>query len=102
MTVSASLVQTKGWQRSFQPSMNPVMASIRSGTEVKGAAADGLAGDDPEEDFDHVQPRPRRRGEVQADPRVAGQPRLHRMLVGSRSCRTPHAASPAGRPWRPV
>jgi hypothetical protein len=35
MMVSASLVQTKGWQRSFQPLMNPVMASIRSPTELK-------------------------------------------------------------------
>jgi len=35
MMVSASVVQTKGWQRSFQPSMNAVIASIRSGTELK-------------------------------------------------------------------
>ena len=35
MMVSASLVQTKGWQRSFQPSINVVMASIRSWTESK-------------------------------------------------------------------
>ena len=35
MIVSASFVQTKGWQRSFQPSMNAVIASIRSRTEPK-------------------------------------------------------------------
>ena len=32
---SAVLVHTKGWQRSFQPSMNAVMASISSRTEPK-------------------------------------------------------------------
>ena len=35
MMVSASLVHVNGWQRSFQPLMNPVMASISSSTEVK-------------------------------------------------------------------
>ena len=35
MIVSASLVQTNGSQRSFQPSMNRVMASISSRTEPK-------------------------------------------------------------------
>ena len=35
MIVSASLVQTKGWQRSFQPSMNAVMASVSTRTEAK-------------------------------------------------------------------
>ena len=35
MIVSASLVQMNGWQRSFQPSMNAVMASISSRTESK-------------------------------------------------------------------
>jgi len=42
-----------------------------------------LAGDDPEEDLDHVQPRSRGRGEVHRDPRIAHQPRFHRgMVVG--------------------
>jgi sugar phosphate isomerase/epimerase len=40
---------------------------------VEAAAADGLAGDDSEEDLHQVQPGSRRRGEVQRDPRVAGQ-----------------------------
>ena len=35
MIVSASLVQANGWQRSFQPSMKAVMASISSWTEPK-------------------------------------------------------------------
>ena len=49
----------------------------------EGAAVDGLASDDPEEYLDHVEPRPRRRGEVQGDPRVARQPGLDgRVLVG--------------------
>src|SRR5688572_26398078 len=43
---------------------------------VEAAAADGLSGDDPEEDLHQVQPGPRGRGEVQGDPRVAGQPGL--------------------------
>jgi hypothetical protein len=32
---SADLVQVKGWQRSFQPSMKSSMAAMRSLTEVK-------------------------------------------------------------------
>ena len=51
------------------------------GDRVEGAAADGLAGDDPEEDLDHVQPGPAGWGEVQGDPRVAGQPGLHRRML---------------------
>ncbi len=35
MMVSASLVHVNGWQRSFQPLMNAVMASISSPTDVK-------------------------------------------------------------------
>src|SRR6478672_13159084 len=101
MMVSASLVQTKGWQRSFQPSMNPDrLDQITDG--VEGAAADGLAGDDPEEDLDQVQPRPRGGGEVQGDPRVARQPRVDRRMLVWRSCRTPHEVPPAGRPSRPA
>ena len=45
----------KGWRRSFQPSMKPLMAVTSSGTLLRGAA-DGLAGDDPQEHFDQVQP----------------------------------------------
>jgi len=42
----------------------------------EGAASDGLAGDDAEEDFDHVHPRSRRGGEVHGDPRILGEPVL--------------------------
>jgi hypothetical protein len=40
-------------ERSFQASMKVLIAPVRSGTEVTGAA-DGLTGDHPEEDLDHV------------------------------------------------
>jgi hypothetical protein len=36
--------------------MKVPIAAFRSLTLVKVPAADGLTGDDPEEDFDHVQP----------------------------------------------
>ncbi len=56
----------------------------------------GLSGDDREEDLDQVQPGARGRGEVQGDPRIAGQPRAHGgVLVGDR-CRP--AAAPVGGP----
>jgi hypothetical protein len=43
MIVSASLVQTNGWHRSFQPSMNgDGVDQLAHGAE--GAAADGLGG----------------------------------------------------------
>ncbi len=42
---------------------------------VNGAAADGLAGNDPEEHLDHVQPGRRGRGEMQLHPGVALEPR---------------------------
>src|ERR1700678_1964437 len=49
----------------------------------EASAADGLAGDDPEEDLDHVEPGPGGRGEVQGDPGVPCQPGLHvGMLAG--------------------
>jgi hypothetical protein len=41
---------------------------------VKRSTADRLAGDDPEEHLDGVEPRPRCRGEVQRDLGVFGQP----------------------------
>jgi len=47
------------------------------GNAVERAAADGLAGDDPEEDLDHVQPGPGRGGEVQVDAGVLDQPGTH-------------------------
>jgi hypothetical protein len=54
--------------------MNVPMAAVSSLTEVNGAAADGLAGDDREEAF-QVEPGAADRGEVQGDPRVLRQPR---------------------------
>jgi hypothetical protein len=48
---SAVLVQLNGWQRSFQPSMNASMAADQVGHGGEGAAADGLSGDDAEEDL---------------------------------------------------
>jgi hypothetical protein len=50
----------------------------------EAAAADGLARDDAKEDLHQVQPRARRRREVQRHPRVAGKPALDiGMLVGA-------------------
>jgi len=49
---------------------------------VEGAAADRLAGDDPEEDLHHVQPAAAGRGEVQLDPGVLGQPGLDVGVLG--------------------
>jgi hypothetical protein len=49
----------------------------------EAAAADGLAGDDREEDLDQVQPGSRGRGEVHGDPGVLCQPGGHpRVFVG--------------------
>src|ERR1022692_987611 len=49
----------------------------------EAAAADGLAGDDAEEDLHHVQPRAPGRREMQRDPRVVLQPGPHGgVLVG--------------------
>jgi hypothetical protein len=49
----------------------------------EGAAADGLAGDDPKEDLDQVQPARRGRSEMQLDAGMFGQPGPHgRGLVG--------------------
>src|SRR5437667_10370133 len=45
------------------------------GDRGEAAAADGLPGDDREEDLHEVQPRPRRRREVQGNPGVFRQPR---------------------------
>jgi len=50
------LVQVKGSQRSFQPSMKVRIAAMRSLTDVKLPRRMAWAGDDPEEDLDHVQP----------------------------------------------
>jgi hypothetical protein len=70
------LVQTNGWQRSFQPSMNRPIAVISSLTLLK-LPRRMAAGDDREEDLDHVQPRSAGRGEVQGDAWVARQPGPH-------------------------
>src|SRR6188472_4479923 len=60
----------------FVPALNePFDGGDQLFDAAEAAAADGLAGDDREEDLDQVQPRPRGRGEMQRDPRVARQPR---------------------------
>jgi hypothetical protein len=69
---SAVLVHTKGWQRSFQPSTKARILALRSLTEPKGSAVDGLAFDDAEPDLDEVEPGPRGRGEVGVDSGVVG------------------------------
>src|SRR5947208_9367233 len=52
-----------------------------AGDRGEAAAADGLPGDDREEDFHHVQPRPRGGREVQGDPGVLRQPGPHVRVV---------------------
>src|SRR5437667_6827424 len=56
----------------------PVDEGLDGGDELldrgKAAAADGLPGDDREEDLHQVQPRPGRRREVQGDAGVLGEP----------------------------
>jgi hypothetical protein len=93
MTVSGSLVQVNGWQRSFQASMKRPMAE-RVGHGGKVAAAQGLPGDDREERLDQVQPGARGRGEVQGDPgwrssqaRTAGCLWVDRLSTTTCSCR---------------
>src|SRR5215218_8444711 len=82
MIVSASLVQTNGWQRSFQPLMNAVIDLIRSSTELKVPRRMAWRVMIPKK-ISTIQPRSRRRGEVQGDPGVAGQPGLDgRVFVG--------------------
>jgi hypothetical protein len=63
---SAGLVQTNGWHRSFQPSMNRMMAATRSLTLVNVPRL-MAAGDDAEEHLDHIQSRAGGRGEMQRD-----------------------------------
>jgi hypothetical protein len=46
------LVQVKGWQRSFPAGDEGTDRGDEVGHAVEGAAADGLAGDAPEEHFD--------------------------------------------------
>src|SRR5881227_3239065 len=50
----------------------------------EAAAADGLPGDDREEDLHEIEPRPGRRREMQGDPGVPGQPGPH-VWVGVRA-----------------
>src|SRR5437660_12288833 len=54
------------------------------GDRGEAAAADRLPGDDREEHLNEIQPRPRRRREVQRDPGVLVQPGPH-VRVGVRA-----------------
>jgi hypothetical protein len=62
----------------------------------KAAAAQRLAGEDREERLDQVQPRARGRGDVQGDPRVAGQPGAHRRVLVGGQVVDHHVQLPAG------
>jgi hypothetical protein len=83
MTVSGSLVQVNGRQRSFRASMKRSMAATRSatvGTLPRRSACRVMI---EKKGLDQVQPGSRGRGEVQLDPGMALQPGPHhRMLVG--------------------
>jgi hypothetical protein len=52
----------------FQPMMKSRILPVRSLTERKVPAADGLAFDDAEPDLDQDQPGSERRGQVGVDP----------------------------------
>ena len=68
--------QVKGCLGRFQPSMKVLILIVQS--RMEGKAPRRMAWrDDPEPDFDQVQPRSRRQGEVDVDPRVRGQPSPH-------------------------
>jgi hypothetical protein len=79
---SAVLVHANAWQRSFQLSMRS-RSRQWSFDRGEAVAANGLPGDDAEEDLDDVQPRSRGRCLVH-DSWVLGQPGLHsRVLAGA-------------------
>jgi hypothetical protein len=83
MIVSASLVQTNGWQRSFQPSMNRVIASISSRTELKVPQQIAWRVMIPKKISTMFSHEPRCWGEMQRDSRVPRQPRIdRRVFVG--------------------
>jgi hypothetical protein len=71
---STVLVQTKGWQRSFQPVTKARILAFRSRTEPEVPRWMGLAFDDPEPDLDQVQPRSRDGREVGRNPWIGGEP----------------------------
>ena len=71
---SAVLVQTKGWERSFQPLMKPRILGHELADGGEGAAVDGLSFDEGEPDLDQVHPGGVGRGEVDDEPRVRLEP----------------------------
>src|SRR5678815_5514198 len=56
----------------------PLDVADKRAQGVEGAAAHGLAGEDAEPRLDHIEPRGPRGREVEVDPGMRGQPRLHR------------------------
>jgi len=78
---SAVSVQTKGWERSFQPSMKVRILVLRYLTDFEDALSDGLALNDSEPDLDQIHPGGMDR-EVGLEPRVLLEPRANvRVLV---------------------
>src|SRR5437868_3536502 len=73
---SAVAVQVNGSASVFQCVTLVADAGDQGVDRGERAAADRLAGDDPEPDLDLVQPRAADRGEVERDVRVVRQPGL--------------------------
>src|SRR6266511_3382602 len=102
---SAVLVQMNGWRRSFQPSMNPRIASVRLPHAPECPPPDGLAGDDREERHCCIgRPRLRHgdwRDEIRPTPLPPPGPEvsLRRVPLPSRSH---HAGGPLVLTVRPV
>jgi hypothetical protein len=83
MTVSGSLVQVNGAQRSFQAAMKRSIPVMRSATVGKLPRRRAWRVMISRNAYHQVQPRPRGRGEVQLHPGMTLEPGAHvRVLVG--------------------
>ena len=84
------------------PSRRCCRSRLGVGDGGEGAAADGLAGDDREEDLDQVEPGAGGRGEVQVIPGLRASHAVTPGACARRSCHHDVQLTRAGRRWRPV